>query len=176
MARPRLGRDSARKKNNIDLKIVNQVIRSTLARDLAGLCGRRRLCWLRSGPRVGLAGLEESEVGHGDGQDGEGCVFEDFSGADRFRSGKAATVDVHMQEIRASYDHEETEHDDSKNGGPDAQAPADQHQKPQGNLRKRQCVGNELDSPRWQQLKSFDLKREISQVGRNGELQNEKGP
>lgn len=123
-----------------------------------------------------LTGFDEGEVGHCEGQGGERGVFDYLFGADGFGRGKAAAVYVHVQQVCTRYHDEESEHDRSKERSPDAEAPADQHQKAENYFREGQRVGDELDSPGGEHLKGFHLESEVGEVSGNGELQKEKGP
>jgi hypothetical protein len=93
-----------------------------------------------------------------------------------FGSGEAAAIYVHVQKIGAQDYNEEAEHDQGEKRCPDAQAPAYQDEEAEDYFREGQSMGDELDSPRGQHLKGFDLESEIGEVGRNGKLQKEQGP
>lgn len=77
---------------------------------------------------MGLASLLEGEDGHERSERNHGGVFENLFQADRLWGAEASTINLHVQQI-GSRDHcQETQQEQSDDGRPDPQSPANQKQ------------------------------------------------
>src|SRR5579859_540039 len=128
------------------------------------------------GPRVRLTGFHKSENGHDQCESRKRGVLQHFPEIDRLGCRKAAAIDIHVQCVSAQNSNEKPKHQQRKQRSPNAQAPANQKQEPEDDLRKRQRVGDELHSPRWQHLERCHLESEVREVHGYGKFQNEKRP
>src|SRR6266851_3569654 len=115
--------------------------------------------FLRGGPGVGLARFDEGEDGHQERESDERAVTENRFDGEGLGSGKAPAIDLHAKRIRTHHGHEESQHDQSDESGPDAESPADEQQKTEPDFREGQRVGDKFDAPRWKNLIGIHVQR-----------------
>jgi hypothetical protein len=75
-------------------------------------------------PRVRLAGFEENENGHGDGESGEEAVAKNGHQCERFGACETSAIDLKAEGVGANDDDKKTQHDQAEECGPNAQTPA----------------------------------------------------
>lgn len=81
-----------------------------------------------------------------------------------------------MEEVGAKDYEEEAEHEGGEESGPDAELPTDQDEKAEDDFGEGESVGDELDSPIWEEFEGLDLEGEVGEVGGDGEFEEEPGP
>jgi len=96
-----------------------------------------------SGPRVGLTGFLKGEDSHEDGEKEERAVAQNGHTRERLGLGEATAVDVQAQSVGAKNAGEESADDQCDEGGPDAELPANQEKKADGNFGEGQRLGDE---------------------------------
>src|SRR5260370_613224 len=76
--------------------------------------------FLRGGPRMRLARLDERQDGHHNGESSERAIADNSHASERFGSRQAAAVDVHVQKVGARNHAEKPEQDQRDQGSRDA--------------------------------------------------------
>lgn len=109
---------------------------------------------------MGTAGFLEREDGHEDGEEKKSAVTEDGHAGERLGLGETAAVDVQVKNISADDADEETSDDERDDGGPDAELPANEKEKTDGDFGERQGLGDKERGPRGKHLVRIDLERE----------------
>src|SRR5216684_3901810 len=118
-----------------------------------------RSSFLRGGPRMRLARFDKSEDGHEKRERGERSVAENCFDREGFGSSETTAVNLQAESVGAHNGGEESEHDQSDDGGPDAESPADEQQETETDFRERKRVRDELDAPRRKNLIGIHLQR-----------------
>ena len=116
----------------------------------------------------GAAGFLEGEDGHEDGEEKKSAIAEDGHAGERLGLGETATVDVQVKSIGADNAGEETADDERDDGGPNAELPANEKEKANGNFGEGQGLGDEERGPRGKHLVGIDLESEERKRDGNG--------
>ena len=109
---------------------------------------------------MGAAGLLERKDGHEDGEEEKSTVAENGEAGERLGLGETAAVDIEVKGIGTDDAGEEAADDECGDSGPNAQLPADEKEKTDGNLGERKSLGDEERGPWRKQLIGIDLKSE----------------
>lgn len=109
---------------------------------------------------MGTAGFLKGKDGHEDGEEEESAVTENGDAGEWLRLGETAAVDIEVKGIGTDDADEETSDDECDDGGPDAELPADEKEKTDGDFGEGQGFGDEERGPRGKHLVRIDLERE----------------
>ena len=117
---------------------------------------------------MGLAGFLEGEDGHEDGEEKESAITEDGDAGEWLGLGETAAVDIEVKGIGTDDAGEEPTDDERDDGGPNAELPADEKEKTDGDFGEGQGLGDEERGPRGKHLVGIDLESEEGEGNGDG--------